>query len=173
MKKMIGAILLLGLTLFAFAPTILMVQATKPTEVSGSYIAIPPPISNVVTNDGKSDNTKQDLSITVKWQGDITGTGILNIHWINLNDGSPDEVGIGNGVLTLISGISISGVAKTGTLTIGLHNVVSMGDKNGGVWRIIDGTGQLEGLHGEGTLELVSYIPKIVVGYTGQAHFEP
>ncbi len=173
MKKIIGAVLLLGIFLFAFAPTAVMVQALKPTEVGGTYTAIPPPTSNVITNDGKSDNTNQDLMIRVRWDGDISGTGALRINWTNLNVGDFDERGIGNGVVTLTSGISVFGIPKTGTLTIGLHNVVTLGDKSGGVWRILDGTGGLQGLHGEGSLELVSYLPKVVVSYTGEAHFKP
>ena len=156
-----------------FAPTVVMVQALKPTEVSGTYSAIPPPTFNVITNDGKSDNTNQDMIIRLRWDGDISGTGVLSMNWTNLNVGDSDERGIGNGVVTLTSGLSVFGISKTGTLTIGLHNVVTLGDKSGGGWRILKGTGELQGLHGQGSLELVSYLPKIVVGYTGEAHFEP
>jgi len=172
LKKAVSTVLLLGLMLLASASTIIAVQASKPIEVKGRYSALPPPSFNVIARDGKSDNINQDIVIRTIWAGTISGTGNLEMNFTNLNVGTHEETGVGHGVVTLTTGISVFGVVKTGTLTIKLHNVVAAGDKNGGVWRIVDGTGDLEGLHGEGTLELVSY-PIIVVAYAGQAHYEP
>ena len=174
MKKAFSAFLLLALMSFASASSIIMVQASKPIEVNGTYSPLPPPIENIVTVDGKSDNVNQDVVIRVRWLGSISGTGTLEMNSTNLNVGTPDERGVIHGVLTLTTGISILGVVKTGTLTIKLHNVIEHGNKNGGVWRIVGGTGDLEQLHGEGTLEMTVFQPPlIVIAYTGQVHYEP
>jgi hypothetical protein len=173
-KKVVSAFLLLVLMLLASASTVITVQASKPTEVNGTYSPLPPPSQNIVNSDGKSDNTKQDTVIRVIWQGSISGTGILEMSSTNLNVGTLDERGVIHGELTLNTGISIFGVVKTGTLTIKLHNVIERGDKSGGVWRIVGGSGDLEGLHGEGTLELAVFQPPvIVIAYAGQVHYEP
>ncbi len=173
MKKTVGTVLLLGLMLLSSALTIIVVQASRPAEVNGKYSAIPPPSYNVIASDGKSDNTKQDTVIRTIWEGSITGIGDLEMDSTNLNDGALDERGVVHGVVTLKTGISVFGVVKTGSLTIKIHNVITAGDKSGGVWRIVGGTGELKGLHGEGTLEMFSFLPKIVIAYTGQVHYEP
>ena len=174
MKKAVSVFLLLVLMLLASASTVITVQASKPIEVNGTYSPLPPPSQNTVTSDGKSDNTNQDVVIRVNWQGSISGTGTLEMSSTNLNVGTLDERGIVHGELTLTTGISVLGDSKTGTLTIKLHNVIERGEKSGGVWRIVSGTGDLEGLHGEGTLELTVYRPPvIVIAYAGQIHYEP
>ncbi len=174
MKKLVSGFLLLVLMLLFSASTVITVQASKPTEVNGTYSPLPPPSQNIVTSDGKSDNTNQDIVIGVRWRGSISGTGILEMSSTNLNVGSLEERGVIHGELTLTTGISILGVSKTGTLTIKLHNVIERGDKSGGVWRIVGGTGDLEGLHGEGSLELTVFQPPvIVIAYAGQVHYEP
>jgi hypothetical protein len=173
-KKIVSAFLLLALMLLASASTVVTVQASKSTEVNGTYSPLPPPSQNTVSSDGKSDNTNQNVVIQVIWRGSISGTGSLEMDSTNLNVGSVDERGVIHGSLTLTTGISVLGIAKTGTLDIKLHNVIERGDKSGGVWRIVGGTGDLEGLHGEGTLELsVFQPPKMVIAYTGQVHYEP
>ncbi len=174
MKKEISGFLLLVLILLASASTVIAVQASKPTEASGTYSPLPPPSQNIVTSDGKSDNTNQDVVIRVRWQGSISGTGSMEMNSTNLNVGTVEERGVIHGVVTLTTGISIFGNAKTGTLTLKVHNVIEHGDKNGGVWRIVGGTGDLEGLHGEGTLETTVFQPPlIVIAYNGQIHYEP
>jgi hypothetical protein len=173
-KKAVSAFLLLALMLLASASTVITVQASKPTEVNGTYSPLPPPSQNIVSSDGKSDNTNQNIVIRVIWQGSISGTGTLEMDSTNLNVGTIDERGVIHGFLTLTTGISVLGVAKTGTLEIKLHNVIERGDKSGGVWRIVGGTDDLEGLHGEGTLELAVFQPPmIVIAYAGQVHYEP
>lgn len=174
MKKEVSGFLLLVLMLLVSASTVITVQASKPTEVSGTYSPLPPPSQNIVTNDGKSDNTNQDVVIRVRWQGSISGTGSMEMNSTNLNVGTLEERGVIHGICTLTTGISIFGNAKTGTLTLKVHNVIERGDKNGGVWRIVGGTGDLEGLHGEGTLEVTVFQPPlIVIAYDGQIHYEP
>jgi len=174
LKKAVSAFLLLALMLLASASTAITVQASKPTEVSGTYSPLPPPSQNIVTSDGKSDNTNQDVVLRVNWQGSISGTGTIEMSSTNLNVGTIEERGVIHGVCTLTTGISILGDVKAGSLTLKLHNVIEHGDKNGGVWRIVGGTGDLEGLHGEGTLEMTVFQPPlIVIAYEGQIHYEP
>jgi hypothetical protein len=173
-KKTVSTFLLLALMLLASASTVIPVQASKPTEVNGTYSPLPPPSQNIVTSDGKSDNTNQDVVMRVNWQGSISGTGTIEMSSTNLNVGTIEERGVIHGVCTLTTGISILGDAKVGSLTLKLHNVIEHGDKNGGVWRIVGGTGDLEGLRGEGTLEMIVFQPPlIVIAYAGQIHYEP
>ncbi len=170
-KKLILISVLVLLMLLAAAPTILVVEATKPLPVNGTYFPIGAPTLSNSRDAGKSDNGFVDISMPIKWVGSIMGTGVEKMHWIMLREGTSEEKTIIHAVITLTS-VKIFNAAKTGTLTIDFYNVV-VGEEGTGLWRIVDGTDQLASLHGEGKLDMISPLPNVVVAYSGQVHFDP
>ena len=88
--------------------------------------------------------------------GDIKGSMTGHPYWIFHHWVGPIEdpymltVEKGNGhVLLTISVTKFMGVSKTGTLTLRFNDVC--GVDFSGNWVIIGGTGDLEGIHGQGT----------------------
>ncbi len=171
MRKTSAVVLLALLVVFASAPAILVVEATKPQTVNGSYNPTGAPAFSNDRPAGKSDNGFVDVSIPVMWTGGIAGMGVNEMHWIAHNEATVEEVVIIQGITTLTAGVKIWGVAEMGTLTIEIKNVVVGSVPIGGQWRIIGGTGELASLHGEGSLTGTSN--PYVIGYSGQVHFDP
>lgn len=170
MKKTTVAVVIGLLMMFASAPFILVVGATKPETVSGIYHPIGPPTESNHRSAGKSGNEFADVSIPVQWEGSIAGVGVNEMSWIFHDEGVADAVTIIHGVTTL-AGIKIWGATKMGTLTIEIKNTVVGSVSQGGQWRILGGTGELADLHGEGKLAGTS--SQYILAYSGQIHFDP
>lgn len=88
--------------------------------------------------------------------GDIQGSAICNLVWILYEDGQTSGIS----VHTIESATVIAdGVAYTGSLTILIR--IRRGDyiTMDGTWKIIKGTGELEGIRGKGTWEPILETP--------------
>jgi len=162
-RKILLIVLALGAVLLA-TPYIGMVHAKPPTQVSGNIVfasivpAGPPKVA------GKSDNLVRMFNIVEDWSGDIEGTGTTEAKWIIHNApliGNPDAWVKAHAIITF-SDVMVMG--KSGTLTIEL---VLSGTK--GHWTIMDGTGELANIHGEGTGSTATE----PFTYTGLIHFDP
>ena len=115
--------------------------------------------------------------------GDIVGEYAGNAHWIYHNWVGPYQdpmmltVGLVNGhVLVTFDVTEVMGMEKEGTIRLRLNDV--FGDEFAGTWVILGGTGELKGLHGQGTwhVELIIVDGQIVGGYQifeGYVHFDP
>jgi len=153
-------VLALAVVLLAI-PYIGMVNATPFTPVSGTIEfttvvpAGPPKVA------GKSDNRIRMFNIVEDWSGDIDGIGTAEAKWIIHNApliSNPDAWVNAHAIITF-SDVTVLGM--TGSLIIKLSFSGTEGH-----WTIMDGTGELANIHGQGTvLE--------DVGYTGQVHFDP
>lgn len=141
-----------------------IVFATKPTQVGGVFWVTPtipssPPYIpeelsiRPLGESGNSILTWTDLLVT--FMGSIGGTGFYNAHVLSKSDGTINS----HGVVTL-TGAWVG--TKTGDLTIKMETYN---------WRIISGTGDLENLHGSGTVIWTSTTGLYKID--GQIHFDP
>jgi hypothetical protein len=162
-RRILMIVLVLAVVLLA-TPYIGMVQATPSTPVSGtieftSVAPAGPPLTA-----GESDNVIRMFNIIEEWSGGIAGTGNTEAKWIIHNAPlftNPDAWVIAHAIITF-SDVTILGLS--GTLTIEL--VISGTD---GHWTIMEGTGELANVHGQGTGSTATE----PYTYTGLVHFDP
>jgi hypothetical protein len=166
-KKILGFVLASVFLVILATPLVEMAYAKKPTFVSGEQMIIGyTPISDVPK--GKSDNLVSTAALEVAWTGDIEGVaeyeGILMLHnWVPPLGGPDTTVNIHEKIY--FSEVTVLG--KTGSLTL----AVCLGGSKGVFrWTIIDGTGELTNLHGNG-IYYVTEAP--FYDYEGKVHFDP
>ena len=132
------------------------VYATSPTTVNG-ILTVNMDYVHVNRQSGKSDNVFGTFVGTQYWEGAIEG---LCVHEGFMKMGVNGWM---HGTYTFESvTVTVGSVVATGGLTI-------LGWQHG-LWRIIEGTGELANLHGQGSGE---YIEGVQYSYTGQLHFDP
>lgn len=162
-RRILLIVLALAVVLLA-TPYIGMVHAEPPTPVSGTIEfttvvpAGPPKVA------GKSDNVVRMFNIVEVWSGDIAGTGTTEAKWTVHNApliGNPDAWVIAHAIITF-SDVTV--LSASGTLTIEL---VLSGTE--GHWTIMEGTGGLTNIHGQGTGSTATE----PFTYTGLVHFDP
>ncbi len=144
-------------------PYIGMVHAEPPTAVSGTIDFLsnvpagPPKVA------GKSDNRIRMRDIVEVWSGDIVGTGTTEAKWIvhNAPVTNPDAWLKAYGIITFAD---VTVLGRSGSLTI---KMVIAGTE--GHWTIMEGTGELANIHGQGTASTATE----PYPYTGQVHFDP
>lgn len=135
---------------------VLDVYATRPTTVSG-ILTVNMDYVHVDNQAGESDNVFGTFVGTQYWEGAIEG---LCVHEGFMKRG---ENGWMHGTYTFESAtVTVGSVTATGGLTI-------LGWQHG-LWRIIEGTGDLSNLHGQGSGENIGGVQW---SYTGQLHFDP
>jgi hypothetical protein len=168
-RKILGiAVVLMAVAMLA-TPLVGMVYAKKPTFVSGeqeiiSYI----PLGDVPK--GKSDNVLSRATLTVTWSGDIAGDteyeGVLMLHnWVPPMGGPDTTVNIHERIYFE----SVTVLGNTGSLTL----AVCLGGSKGVFrWTIIDGTGELANVHGNG-IYYVTDMEQGLYDYKGYVHFDP
>jgi hypothetical protein len=165
-KVLMIAVALMAVAMLA-PPLVGMVYAKKPTFVSGTqmitdYI----PLGDVPK--GKSDNVLSTATLFVTWSGDIAGDteyeGLLMLHkWVPPLGGPDTTVNIHERIYFP----TVTVLGKTGSLTL----AVCLGGSKGVFrWTIIDGTGELANLHGNGRYWL-DEAP--FYDYEGYVHFDP
>ena len=150
--------------IMAMLATPLVAVAKQPTSVSGSQMIMGyVPVDDVPK--GNSDNHVSTAMLTVGWTGDIEGVatyeGILMIH-------SLDPVAINIHEKIYFEDVTVLG--KSGSLTLQVCANLGRGVDAGFRWTIIDGTGELTNLHGNGRYWLVE---APFYDYEGQVHFNP
>ena len=165
-KVLVIAVALMAIVMLA-TPLVGMAYAKKPTFVSGEQMIIGyTPISDVPK--GKSDNVVSTAMLEVAWTGDIEGVaeyeGILMLHnWVPPLGGPDTTVNIHE----KIHFEAVTVLGKTGSLTL----AVCLGGSKGVFrWTIIDGTGELANLHGNG---IYYVIEAPFYDYEGHVHFDP
>jgi hypothetical protein len=162
-KKVLGiAVVLMAVAMLA-TPLVGMVYAKPPTLVSGDQTVTGyEPIADVPK--GKSGNVLSTAMMEVTWTGDIAGVatyeGILMVH----NDPVPINIH------EKIFFPTVTVLDKSGSLTLQVSANLGRG-QDVFRWTIIDGTGELANLHGNGIyyLDLATGI----YHYEGQVHFDP
>jgi Protein of unknown function (DUF3224) len=163
-KIVVLAVALLGIAMLA-TPLVGMVYAKPPTLVSGEQsVTGYTPIADVPK--GESANVLSTATLEVTWTGDIDGvatyTGILMVH--NL-----PSFAINIHEKIYFPTVTVNG--KSGSLTLQVSANLARG-QDVFRWTIIDGTGELSNLHGNGIywLDLVTMTDYY---YEGQVHFDP
>jgi hypothetical protein len=159
MKKVVVALMAALMVLpIAVAP---MAYADQPTSVSGTRAAVGPVRNRVVQEVGA--NTIVTSEITQVWTGDISGTAEVQRRQINHPNGEFTTHTFATCTCT------VDGV--TGILYV---NTQGNSDPNerlfSGTWIIVGGEGDLEGLHGQGSIYQIFPAPSV---YEGAMHFEP
>lgn len=164
-KKFLG--IAVGLMALVILTTSLvgMAYAKKPTVVSGHQ-----EVMSVVPLDadpkGKSDNVLSIAMYTVSWTGDIEGVAVYEG---NLMVHSMDPLAINIHEKIHFDEVTVQG--KSGSLTLQVCANLGRGVDAGFRWTIIEGTGELANIHGNGL-----YWRNFVTGvydYEGQVHFDP
>jgi hypothetical protein len=144
-------------------PLVGMVNAKPPTLVSGEQsVTGYTPIADVPR--GKSANVLSTAMLEVTWTGDIDGVatyeGILMVHNI------PVPINIHEKIF--FPTVTVNG--ESGSLTMQVSANLGRG-QDVFRWTIIDGTGELANVHGNGI-----YYLDLATGiyyYEGQVHFDP
>lgn len=163
MKKKI--LLALTLVMALIVSPFISTACAKPQLVSGSIVVIETGIPEFKQS-GQSDNAILKFDFTEEWSGDIEGVGSGVTTWISHGIPFVTPGWTINTYEKLEFSAEIQG--KTGTVVM---QIVLFSDETGGSghWTIQSGTGDLENLHGQGTISL-STIP---YSYTGQVNFNP
>ena len=142
-----------------------LVSATKPLPVSFSVTIIPsgPPAAPKMA--GNSDNgfvtPESDIFLT----GGISGTGTYSGRWVIHNSGDPENV-----FVTSKGRYEIEATVDDKSGTLYFKACTKTGSGKPSTWRIVGGTGELAGLHGQGTFTAVDLFN---YNYVGQVHFDP
>jgi hypothetical protein len=165
-KALVIAVVLMAVAMLA-TPLVGMAYAKKPTFVSGTQmITAYIPVEEVPK--GKSDNVLSTATLFVTWSGDIAGDteyeGLLMLHnWVPPLGGPDTTVNIHERIYFP----TVTVLGKTGSLTL----AVCLGGSKGVFrWTIIDGTGELANLHGNGIYYATE--PPFY-DYEGYVHFDP
>jgi hypothetical protein len=162
-KKTSSTIFMILTFSILFAMSLSVANATASIPVSGSIFIT---AATVTPNPaGESDNAVLHLISTGTYTGSITGSYTGDGRWVGHNVGTPDLWRNTHNVATF-SSATVMG--KTGTLSIML-----IGKTDGGTWVIIGGTGDLAGLHGQGTYSSTGALFGKVADYEGEIHFDP
>jgi hypothetical protein len=136
--------------------------AKPPTQVAGTIelVGVVPSPGHTA---GESDNQFLVMDLTEAWDGDIVATGTTVGYWTVHN--APFMVNPDSWVCVheklLLDG-TVLGFPGTVTMQLNIAGTE-------GRWSIIDGTGGLANLRGQGTLTLTT----TPYSYTGQVHFAP
>ena len=157
MKRRFSITLLCLIALFTIS--IPLVFASPPVPASGEWTYVVTYIEDIKTANGKTFRYGEEIGT---WTGTFTGTSFdyfeVIIH--------------PKGFVTCQGRIAFTGTVsgKSGTMEI-----LFVGKKDltvnlwSGKWVILDGTGELTGIHGKGTWEGPSYN----LDYIGCIHFDP
>lgn len=167
MKRKIPSVFVYLIIIALLALSISTAYAKKPTFVSGTQM-----ITNFIplgeVPKGNSDNVLMTSTLFVTWSGDIAGDteyeGRLMLHkWVPPSGGPETTVNIHERIYFP----SVTVLGKTGSLTL----AVNLGGSKGVFrWTIIEGTGELANLHGNGRYWLVE---APFYDYEGYVHFDP
>ena len=168
-KNVLGIAVVLMAVAILVTPLLGIAYAKKPTYVYGTqeimgYV----PISEVPK--GKSDNVVSTAELSVTWSGDIAGDteyeGLLMLHnWVPPMGGPETTVNIHERIYFDF----VTVLDQEGSLTL----AVCLGGSKGVFrWTIIDGTGELANLHGNG-IYYVTDPEQGLYDYEGYVHFDP
>lgn len=176
MKKKILLMVLALTAVLVATPYFGMVYATKPMPITFGvpFDTFGGDLPREIRQAGNSYNWIEYANTNGEYIGDIVGTFTAKAHWIYhdwvgpVEDPDMSEVGQNpNGhVVVTIDPESVMGETVTGTLTL---KFTSPGNN----WVIYGGTGDLEGLHGQGTWGMGMIGMRVCQVFEGQVHFAP
>ena len=179
-KKILGIFVVFMLIAMLITPLVGIVQARKPTPISFKNIALGygEPEYRQAGNNWISDASSYGL-VTDDIVGEYAGNAYWIYHdWVGpIQDPFMLTVGLVNGhVLATYEVTEVMSMEKTGTIELRFNDV--FGGEFAGTWVILGGTGDLKGLHGQGTwhVEYIIVDGQIVGGFQafeGQIHFDP
>jgi hypothetical protein len=172
LKGKISAAFIILMLLGGVNASMLLVNASEAIEVSGTFTVtstlIPPPKF-------AGDNMFVTYAGLSTWSGGITcamaeGDQEWTLHFAGDPTSTPKPalLSINIKVKTTLYSATISD--KTGDLTVKLIGT-SDGSTTSGTWKIVDATGELENIHGNGIWERAA--PTAPVFYSGVVHFDP
>jgi len=175
-RKILSIVLALGFVLLA-TPYIGIVNATPPTPVSFGFPlpsfgpgAFPP------TYRQNGPNWFSHASVSSSVIGDIMGSMTSDTLWLYhdwvgpVEDPTMQQVGWATGHAVLTIDPAIVG-EKIGTIILRFSVYPH---EFAGTWEIIRGTGDLKGIHGQGTFELPGLVNGVPCqAFEGQIHFDP
>lgn len=175
MRKTMSATILICMVAALSVLLIPVVSATKPTHVSGMLYYVPT-ITHVRWADS---NLHLDTTEESDWTGDLVGQSHDEPCRVVIHDanGFPPT----DWDFRWYTAIATFDECTVGDRTGGLvmHLVGKSGEPGEdwfGQWVILGGTGELEGIHGQGTFGGPGFIPGIVVPgeiwYSGMIHFD-
>lgn len=173
-KKIAFAFVLL-LALAALTLTITPVRASTPIHVSGTFSTVATRLS---IDKIAGDNIFSTYSGVSTWTGGIscpTGNGHGTQNRIAHFAGDPNSIPapallyINLKVDSTLTAATIDG--QTGGLTLRLNGISYPDGSSEGTWHIVDGTGDLANIHGEGTWGKAAGPSQTL--YSGIVHFDP
>ncbi len=174
-RKLFAVVFVLLFALMAFTLAVTPVKASAPIHVSGTLSTVATRLS--------VDKTAGD-NIFSTYRGDSTWTGGLscptgNGHGIQSRiahfAGDPSSIPapallyINLKVESTFTSATIDG--KTGGLTLRLNGISYPDGSSVGTWHIVEGTGDLANIHGEGTWGKAAGPGQTL--YSGIVHFDP
>jgi hypothetical protein len=142
-----------------------LVSATKPMPVSFSITIIPSGPPSAIKMAGKSDNGITTPESNIILTGGISGTGTYSGRWVIHNSGDPENV-----FVTSKGRYEIEATVDDNSGTLIIEACARSGGDKPALWRIVGSTGDLAGLHGQGTFTAVDFFN---YNYVGQVHFDP
>ena len=159
-KKLLG-FALASIFLAMLALPISAALAIESTPVSGVYMYAAPPTYEKDKMAGNNEIARG--TVLFMWTGDIQGLAYCDLVW-NLHP----EGNTGRTIHQIGSAaVNVGENTLEGSLTI----LVSLeSQEQGGIWTIIGGTGELKGLHGDGTY---THINQYVSSYSGNVRLDP
>jgi hypothetical protein len=163
-KKILLTVLALATILFSI-PYFGVAFAEPPTPISGTieFVSVVPAGPPKVA--GKSDNRIRMFTIVEEWSGDIEGIGTAEAKWIIHNAPlfSPDAWVNAYAIITFTD---VTVLGRSGSLIIKLVMAEAEGS---GHWTIMEGTGELANIHGQGKGSIATE----PFTYTGLVNFDP
>jgi hypothetical protein len=176
MRKMLSAALLLCIVALLSVLLIPTVLATKPTHVSGTLYYVPA----IVDHRWAGRNLHLDTTEETDWTGGLVGHSYdepcrVVIHGANTFPATDWDSRWYTAIATFEEGeCTVAG--RTGGLVMRLVGKSGEpGEDWFGQWVIISGTGELAGIHGQGTWGGLGFIGAGPgeIWYSGQIHFKP
>jgi len=132
------------------------VNATKPTE-NITWHSITTGFPETMSSRIAGNNIIVTILDSPKlFVGDISGTGSSDFRMVLHEDG-----------------VSTSGITTMDVTYDGKSGNLVMKHGSIGLWRIISATGELAGLHGQGTIGRDETTPPGAYTFTGKVHFDP
>ena len=152
-------LLIVCLLAFAVTLSIPLVHATKPTQVSGTIVALGFTVTGMRLADG---NTIVTMIETESLAGDLIGTAVAEVREVIHASGRVEG--------QALSTITGTAMGKSGTVVLRYVMTGTYGGTFSGEWVILSGTGDLANLRGQGS---VTADTSAGTGtYSGQIHFE-
>jgi len=149
-----------------------MVFATTPTPVVGTKLTNLLLVVETTIKETKSGIIITQVTAPLIWEGAISGEGESVARYIYHKPEGMEPAKHSNSVITFEEAtVTVGTITRTGGLVI---ESTSNPAYPFGLWIVVEATGDLAGLHGQGTSDFDSFdFPIMTFSYTGNLHFDP